>query len=41
LNATKAAKRMAQELGVDLSKVTSSGPDKLIALKDVKSFAQR
>ncbi len=41
LNTTKAAKRKAEELGVDLSTVAGSGPDGRITLKDVKSVAQR
>jgi pyruvate/2-oxoglutarate dehydrogenase complex dihydrolipoamide acyltransferase (E2) component len=41
LNTTKAAKRKAEELGVDLSKVAGSGSDGRITLKDVKSVAQR
>jgi len=41
VNTTKAAKRKAEELGVDLSKVAGSGPDGRITLKDVKSVAQR
>lgn len=41
LNTTKAAKRKAEELGVDLSTVASSGPDGRITLNDVKSAVQR
>jgi pyruvate/2-oxoglutarate dehydrogenase complex dihydrolipoamide acyltransferase (E2) component len=41
LNTTKAAKRKAEDLGVDLSKVTGSGPGGRITLKDVKSVAPR
>jgi pyruvate/2-oxoglutarate dehydrogenase complex dihydrolipoamide acyltransferase (E2) component len=41
VNTTKAAKRKAEELGVDLSKIAGSGPDGRITLKDVKSVAQR
>ena len=41
VQATPAAKRKAEELGVDLSKVAGSGPDGRITLKDVKSVAQR
>ena len=41
LNTTKAAKRKAEELGVDLSNVAGSGPDGRITLYDVKSAVQK
>ena len=40
LNVTKAAKRKAEELGVDLHKIAPSGSDGRITLSDVKSAAQ-
>ena len=40
-NTTKAAKQRAEELGVDLSKVTGSGPEGRITLKDVMETAHR
>ena len=39
-NATKAAKRKAEELGVYLHKIAPSGPYGRITLRDVKSAAQ-
>jgi pyruvate/2-oxoglutarate dehydrogenase complex dihydrolipoamide acyltransferase (E2) component len=41
LHTTKAAKRKAEELGVDLSNVAGSGPDGRITLYDVKSAVQK
>jgi pyruvate/2-oxoglutarate dehydrogenase complex dihydrolipoamide acyltransferase (E2) component len=40
-NATKAAKRKAEELGVNLHEIAVSGSDGRITLKDVMSVAQR
>jgi len=40
-NATKAAKRKAEELGVNLHEIAVSDPDRRITLKDVISVAQR
>jgi len=40
-NTTKAAKQRAEGLGVDLSKVTGSGPEGRITLKDVMEAAHR
>jgi methyl-accepting chemotaxis protein len=40
LNVTRAAKRKAEELGIDLHKIAPSGPDVRITLRDVKSAAQ-
>ena len=40
LNVTRAAKRKAEELGVDLQKIAPSGSDGRITLRDVKSAAQ-
>ena len=40
LNVTRAAKRKAEELGVDLHKIAPSGSDERITLRDVKSAAQ-
>jgi pyruvate/2-oxoglutarate dehydrogenase complex dihydrolipoamide acyltransferase (E2) component len=39
--ATKAARRKAQELGVDLSQVQGSGAGKRITVKDVIGAASR
>jgi pyruvate/2-oxoglutarate dehydrogenase complex dihydrolipoamide acyltransferase (E2) component len=39
-NVTRAAKRKAEELGVDLHKIAPSGSDGRITLRDVKSAAQ-
>jgi pyruvate/2-oxoglutarate dehydrogenase complex dihydrolipoamide acyltransferase (E2) component len=36
MNATEAAMRVADELGVDLEQVEGSGPDSRITIRDVK-----
>lgn len=40
-NATKAAKRKAEELGVDLSQIEGTGSGDLITIKDVVEAAHR
>jgi pyruvate/2-oxoglutarate dehydrogenase complex dihydrolipoamide acyltransferase (E2) component len=41
LNATEAAKRKAEELGIDLSQIEGSGPGGLITIKDVIGLSRQ